>query len=176
MKPRWLFWKPEPQKNPLINQPGPVTAGRTKTKTKLIYMCNFHSTAWRKLGQDEQMLHFPHNSHAQMISEAGWRGNEPNRRTIVFEAEWDGVGQFPTDEKLVRNAAECPKQLLAAIRRYYHMVSESIREGKHLDFFGDMTKYKDIWERITTLPDGVTFPATCQYLYLRSDLRAKLNK
>ena len=44
-------------------------------------MCDFHSTAWRMSGQDIQVAHLPSNSHSGMIDAAGWRVNEPNRKT-----------------------------------------------------------------------------------------------
>ena len=49
-------------------------------------MCDWHSTAWRLIGQEVQCAHKSNNSHAESIEEAGWRVNEPNRKTIIFEA------------------------------------------------------------------------------------------
>ena len=75
-------------------------------------MCDFHSTAWRLLGQDVQMCHTPNNSHVEMIESAGWRVNEPNRTTVVFEAEWGGVGEVPPAEKLIKNNREESPELV----------------------------------------------------------------
>ena len=109
-------------------------------------MCDFHSTAWRLLGQEIQCAHLANNSHGESIAAAGWRVNEPNRKTVVFEAEWDGVGDLPTDEALIRNSGECPHNLITAIRRHYTKLAEAIKTGKHLDgYFADTKKWCDVW-------------------------------
>ena len=111
-------------------------------------MCDFHSTAWRMLGQDVQVAHLPNNSHSEMIEKAKWRDNEPNRKIIVFEAEWDGTGEVPSDGKLVRNSGECPEKLMTAIRQHYLRLRKCLISGKHLDgHFKDHTKWADVWSK-----------------------------
>jgi hypothetical protein len=121
------------------------------------------------LGQTAEILHASHNSHSQMIDEAKWRVNKPNETIRVFEAEWDGLGAFPSDNALIRNAEECPEKLKEKMRNHFKKLQAAISEGKHLtDYFLDTQKYADVWGQIKTLPDGVTFPADCKTLYLSS--------
>ncbi|MDB6027545.1 MAG: hypothetical protein JWM68_3768 [Verrucomicrobiales bacterium] len=132
-------------------------------------MCDFHSTAWRLLGQEIQMAHDPNNSHSDMIDKAGWRVNQPHRPIVIFEAEWSGDGDVPSNGSLIRNSGECPEKLVAAIRRHYEKLKEAISEGKHLGtYFQEFEKYSDVWARVKALPEGVTFPAKCDYLDLSS--------
>lgn len=106
------------------------------------------------------MAHLPHNFHSEMIEEAGWRVNQPNRVAIVFEAEWGGRGDLPSDSKLIRNDGECPEQVVKAVRRHYKYLSECLNAGKHLDcYFSDLEKYADVWGRLTSLPEGVKLPS-----------------
>lgn len=79
-------------------------------------MCDFHSTAWRVLGQEIQMLHQSDNSHSNMIDKAGWRVNQPNRAPINFEAEWNCEGDMPKEGEFIRNFGECPELLVKKIR------------------------------------------------------------
>ena len=123
-------------------------------------MCDFHSTDWRLLGQDAQMLHDSTNSHSGMVERAKWPENKPNRRILVFEAEWDGMGDFPSDDKLIRNCGECPKVLKKAIRRHYQILKEAITDGRHFDsYFADTDKWADVWNRAITLGVPVVLPA-----------------
>src|SRR5262245_54188892 len=69
-------------------------------------MCDFHSTAWRLLGQTVEMCHLSCNSHSKAIEAAGWRVNKPNERVIVFEAEWSGKGGDPRALQAFAGCAE----------------------------------------------------------------------
>ena len=102
-------------------------------------MCDFHSTAWRLIGQDVQMCHLPTNSHSEMIAEAKWRVNEPNRQIQVFEAE----GTCEADVK-IRQSGECPEKVMAAIKRHYRKLEECLKTGEGLrigEYFSDTKKY-----------------------------------
>ena len=123
-------------------------------------MCDFHSTAWRLLGQDIQCAHVAGNSHSTAITEAGWRDNEPNRRTLIFEAEWDGIGEIPESSQLIRNNGECPERLEKAIREHYRRVKEAITTGKYLDStFADTKKFADVWNKAIANGVSVEIPA-----------------
>jgi hypothetical protein len=122
-------------------------------------MCDFHSTAWRVLGQDIQCAHNSDNSHSGMIEEAGWRDNEPNRAINIFEAEWNGEGELPGNAKLIRNIGECPEQLVRRIRSHYTKLKEAITDGKHFDFyFSDTEKWADVWNRAIANGVAVVMP------------------
>ena len=137
-------------------------------------MCEFHSTAWRVIGQDIQMAHLPANSHSEMIEAAGWRVNEPNRQAVVFEAE----GTCEADVK-IRQMEECPEKLVAAIKRHYRKLEKCQENGEGLrdgEYFSDSQKFSDVWSRVKRLPENMTWPQTVTYLYLSSDLKAELKK
>ena len=130
-------------------------------------MCDFHSTAWRLVGQDVQMCHLPSNSHSEMIDAAKWRVNEPNKRAVVFEAEWDCQGEIPAVAKLLKhNASECPPQVERAVVKYYKALQECILNGDHWKDFSEFVKFSDVWARMRVLPQGVVFPKECGYLDL----------
>ena len=130
-------------------------------------MCDFHSTAWRLVGQDVQMCHLPSNSHSEMIDAAKWRVNEPNKRAVVFEAEWDCQGEIPAVAKLLKhNASECPPQVERAVVKYYKALQECILNGDHWKDFSEFGKFSDVWARMRVLPQGVVFPKECGYLDL----------
>ena len=131
-------------------------------------MCDFHSTVWRLLGQDAQCAHDSQNSHSEAVQKAGWRDNEPNRKINLFEAEWNGEGDLPSDEKLVRNSGECPEKLMIAIRRHYLRLQKFIQSGKEWKHFADIEKWADVWGKIKVLPADVKFPAQFGYLDLSS--------
>ena len=138
-------------------------------------MCDFHSTAWRLLGQEVQCAHLPNNSHAESIEAAGWRVNEPNRTIIVFEAEWDGEGEFPADGKLIRNLRDCPDMLVEAIRRHYAKLREALDAGKHVTGAGYFCaeKWLDVLEKAATR-FSVAFPQSIgDSLYLSGLTSAK---
>lgn len=140
------------------------------------------------LGQTAEILHFAHNSHSRMIEEAGWRENKPNEVTRVFEAEWDGKGEFPPDNKLIRNADECPEKLKDKIRNHYQKVQTAITTGRLFDsYFSDVEKYSDVYgaalnngvavkfpskvenldlDSLTSIPEGLKFPDSIGGLYL----------
>ena len=139
-------------------------------------MCDFHSTCWRLIGPDAECAHLPTNSHSESITAAGWRENQPNRKTIVFEVEWDLRGDMPADSKLIRNHGDCPEQLVTAIKRHYLAAKKFIETGEGWKKFGDLEKWGDLWSKVRVLPEGVTFPKECGSLYLRSDLKAQLEK
>ena len=139
-------------------------------------MCDFHSTAWRMIGQDIQVTHTPDNSHSGMINKVGWRVNEPNRKAIVFEVEWNGRGAMPSDTKLIRQCGECPEPLVKRIREHYRKLAETLKTGKHLlTYFADIEKWSDVWSKVTSLPENVKFPETVSGgLYLRENLQREL--
>jgi hypothetical protein len=123
-------------------------------------MCDFHSTAWRMIGQDIQCAHLPSNSHSESISAAGWRENEPNRATLIFEAEWSGEGELPSDSKLIRNFGECPEPMVKRIQEHYRRLKEAITTGKYLDtHFSDTKKWCDVWNVAIKNGAPVTLPA-----------------
>ena len=111
-------------------------------------MCDFHSTVWRLIGQDVQTFHLPTNSHSEMVNAAGWRENEPNRKTVVFESEWNGDGEVPDINKLLKNnASECPAQVERAVIKYYRTLKAAITPGGKFDkIFSDPQKFQDVWE------------------------------
>src|SRR5579859_2435383 len=101
-------------------------------------MCDFHSTIWRELGQEVQMFHLPSNSHSEMVQASSWRDNEPNRQTLIFEAEWNGQGEMPSPSRLIRNSGECPERVVNAIMRHYTKLSEALKFGKWFEkYFAD---------------------------------------
>ena len=136
-------------------------------------MCTFHSIIGRMLGETAELYHNSTNSHSGMIKAANWRDNKPNEIIRVFEAEWNGEGAFPSDSKLIRNHDECPEKLKDKIRNHYEKL-QALLTGKKVDsYFADHEKYSDVWRSLTTLPEGVTFPADCKTLDLRRDLKIK---
>ena len=160
-------------------------------------MCNFHSTAWRMIGQDIQMCHLPTNSHSKMIEAAGWRENEPNRVTLVFEAE----GTSENNVK-IRQSNECPEKVMVAIRKHYRRLADCVSTGVGVrvgEYFADIEKWSDVWSSLTSLPEKMTWPQTISgsldlrsltslpenmtwpqtiggSLYLRSNLRNELER
>ena len=128
------------------------------------------------IGQDIQCAHLPSNSHSESISAANWRENEPNRQTIIFEAEWSGSGDQPSDSVLIRNIGECPEPLVKRIREHYRRLKEAITTGKYLDtHFADTKKWCDVWN--TAIKNGapVTLPAIFEgslYVYGSAKLDA----
>ena len=139
-------------------------------------MCDFNSTAWRLLGQEIQCAHNQENSHSGASEAAGWRDNEPNRKIVVFEAEWDGEGEMPSDSKLIRNIGECPPQLVKAIRRHYTRLHEAMESGKHCghgEYFSE-EKWLDVLMAVINGGFAVAFPQSIGgYLYLRGLTSAK---
>lgn len=139
-------------------------------------MCNFHSIIGRMLGDVVELYHDASNSHSGMIQTAKRRENKPNEIIRVFESEWDGKGAFPSDSKLIRNVGDCPEKLKQKIRKHYEKL-QAFMTGKKIDsYFAYGEKYSDVWINLTTLPEGVTFPADCKTLDLRSDLIRKYNE
>lgn len=93
-------------------------------------MCDFHSILGVALGENNfEIRHDKSNSHSGM---AGDIRNEPNRKTVIFEAEWNGQGDLPPDTKLIRNIGECPERLVKKIRDHYIKLKEALVNGKHL--------------------------------------------
>ena len=129
-------------------------------------MCNFHSTVWRLLGQEVQTAHTPDNSHTGMIEKAGWKVNQPNAAIVVFEAEWNGIGEVPPITKLIRNSGECPTQVERAVIEHYTKLRDFLASGKDWKYFSVFEKYADVWARLKVLPQGVVFPKDCGYLNL----------
>jgi RNase P/RNase MRP subunit p29 len=79
-------------------------------------MCDFHSILGVALGDKFEIIHDPSNSHSGM---AGNLVNKPNRKPVIFEAEWNGEGEIPADGSLIRNSGECPERLTKRIRAHY---------------------------------------------------------
>lgn len=75
-------------------------------------MCDFHSIAIRI---DGAIAHVPENSHAQAVEAAGWVENT-DFRTRFWEWEWDGRGQIPPVEKLLRGEGYLEKVVKLALR------------------------------------------------------------
>ena len=99
------------------------------------------------------------------------------RPTTTFEAEWDGCGDLPSDTKLIRNFRECPERLVKKIRDHFIKLKEALRSSKHLSkggYFSDYEKYSDVFAKLTSLPENVTFPKECGYLDLRAKLKTEL--
>ena len=109
-------------------------------------MCDFHSALGVALSDDTiELRHLPTNSHSEM---AGDLENKPNRKPIIFEAEWSGNGDVPAPERLIRNHAECPPKLVETIVSHYQKLKEALADGKHLvvgGYFGDISKWSDVW-------------------------------
>ena len=129
-------------------------------------MCDFHSIVGVALGERYELLHTPDNSHSGMIESYGKSlgapdlSNKPLRKTVLFEAEWDGEGDLPPDTRLVRNASECPEKLMGMIREHYHKLEEAMTTGKHLDgYFSDTAKWSDVWNQCIKRGVSVVFPA-----------------
>jgi hypothetical protein len=121
-------------------------------------MCDFHSTAWRKIGQDIQMTHLPSNRHSEMIDASGWRVNQPNRTPIVFEAE----GTDESDVR-IRQCGECHEDVIVAIKRHYRKLAKCIETGDGLrvgEYFADYARWSDVWSRVKSLPENMTWPQT----------------
>ena len=105
------------------------------------------------------MKHLPSNSHAEMIDQAGWGNNKPNRKVVVFEAEWSGEGDLPSDGALIRNSGECPERLTNRIRSHYQKLKEALSEGKHLStYFKDTKVFCDVWNMAIQRGAPVTLP------------------
>ena len=111
-----------------------------------------------------------------MIEKAGWRANEPNKKVIVFEAEWDCKGDIPVAARLLKNnASECPEQVERAVVKYYTKLRAFLENGEGWKRFSDFENFADVWSRLKSLPEGVTFPEKIGgSLCLRDDLKAKL--
>jgi prefoldin subunit 5 len=128
------------------------------------------------IGQDIQCAHLPSNSHSESISASKWRENEPNRQTIIFEAEWSGSGDQPSDAVLIRNIGECPEPLVKRIREHYRRLKEAITTGKYLDtHFADTKKWCDVWNAAIKNGAPVVLPAVFEgnlYVYGSSKLDA----
>lgn len=128
----------------------PPGVNKTGEKVKYKNICDFHSTAWRLLGQTVEMCHLQNNSHSEMIENAGWRHNEPNKTVRVFEAEWNGDGEVPSCGSFVCNSGECPERLMTAIRQHYLRLKECLATGKHIqpgEYFADHKKWADVWSK-----------------------------
>ena len=106
-----------------------------------------------------------------MIEKSGWRENEPNRKTIIFEAEWNGEGDIPADSLLIRNNGECPENVVKRIRAHYQKLKEAIAEGKHLNtHFADHKKWADVWQKAIEngfMPDFSDVEEFAGYVYLK---------
>ena len=127
-------------------------------------MCNFHSILGIALSDKLEICHLPSNNHVDMAANCGHRGlkNKPNRRPVIFEAEWDGKGPLPPDSVLIRECDECPERLKNMIRSHYEKLKKALTGGKHLTpdgYFGDTLKYADVWSAAIAAGAPVTLPA-----------------
>jgi len=114
-------------------------------------MCDFHSILGVAIGDTIEIRHDSSNSHSKI---AGSLVNQPNRKPIIFEAEWGGDGEQPADSLLIRNRDECPEALVAKIRDHYSLVKKAITTGEHLHtYFRDTKKWSDVWSK--AIRDGV---------------------
>ena len=110
-------------------------------------MCDFHSILGVAIGNEFTIHHDPDNSHSKMGARLNLL-NKPNRQPVIFEAEWNGEGDVPSDTILIRQCGECPKPLAKRIRAHYHKLKEALTEGKHLGkkgYFSNHEKYADVW-------------------------------
>lgn len=62
-------------------------------------MCDFHSVCIRV---DGALAHVKDNSHSGAVKAAGWVENQPHKRPVFVEAEWDGDGEYPGADKICR--------------------------------------------------------------------------
>ena len=110
-------------------------------------MCDFHSIIGFSLGEDHfEIRHTRDNSHATM--RAGIE-NEPNRKVVVFECEWNLEGEMPPPATLIRNIGECPDRLVTMIERHYRAAHTAVTTGKGLSqtgIFSDQTKWCDLYQ------------------------------
>jgi hypothetical protein len=95
-------------------------------------MCDFHSTVWRC---DGAMAHLASNSHSGAVEAAGWRENQPNRERFFWEAEWDGEGDFPSDNALVRGADTCPEPVMKKIKAHYRLLQKTLSKAQLFPIF-----------------------------------------
>ena len=126
-------------------------------------MCDFHSILGVAIGNDYTIYHDPSNSHAEMRKHLPSSASSAPmaRKATDFEAEWGGCGDLPSDAKLIRNFGECPDRLVKKIRDHFIKLKEALTLSKHIGksgYFSDFSKYSDVWSRLTSLPEGVTFP------------------
>jgi len=116
-------------------------------------MCDFHSILGVAIGDKYEIRHEPGNSHSETADKLR---NLPNRKAVIFEAEWNGEGELPSDSKLIRNIGECPDRLVKKIRDHYIKLKEALATGKHLsDYFSDTKKYSDVWNKAIAIANGV---------------------
>ena len=110
-------------------------------------MCDFHSIIGLSLGEDHfEVRHTRDNSHATM--RAGCE-NEPNRKVVVFECEWNLEGEMPPPDKLIRNIGECPERLVKMITRHYAAAQKAVTTGEGLNqngIFSDQRKWTDLYQ------------------------------
>lgn len=124
----------------------------------------FHKTVWRMIGTGIQHLHDGSSSHSAMIAKAGWRENEPNRKTLNFEADWDmmATAMLPPN-RLIRGHHECPERLERRIVEHYNRVFEAVVEGRHLDgYFKNSKQWGDVWEAAANRGVSIAIPSTME--------------
>jgi len=120
-------------------------------------MCDFHSILGIAIGENYEIRHDSGNSHSEMANELR---NLPNRQPVIFEAEWNGEGDVPSDGTLIRNNGECPDRLTKKIRDHYIKLKEAITTGKHFDgYFKDTKKWADVWCRAIANNVPIQLPA-----------------
>ena len=92
-------------------------------------MCDFHSVVVRA---DGALAHVAENSHSTAVSKAGWRENEPLKRPVFIEAEWDGQGKYPGATKICRlqSGESMTAAQLKAVDRHYLALATMLQDDK----------------------------------------------
>ena len=123
-------------------------------------MCDFHSIIVRR---DGAMAHVPENSHSGAAAACGWRENEPNKRPVFVEAEWDGEGEYPGADKITRVPAG--EELTAAQRKRidsHYSALASILKNRRPTFeqllYWNKPAFSDVLSRlwVETIPEEIT--------------------
>jgi len=130
-------------------------------------MCDFYSEIGRVINGTPETYHDATNSHSQMVESVKWRGNEPNRKTLIFEFECtletllSDCNLHEKASSLIRNFGECPEPLVTRFINQAIRVREAIKSGKHLSpdgFFFDTKKYCDVWSHAVSNGAQAQFP------------------
>ena len=135
-------------------------------------MCDFYSAIGRQIGQLPEIYHDQTNSHSGMIEKCGWRVNQPNAKTLIFEFECkeeillSDCDLFEKASSLIRNFGECPESLVKKFVAQAVKIRAFLKEEKGGEFFTDWEKWGDVLAKCSKLPENVTFPKECGYLDL----------
>jgi hypothetical protein len=155
-------------------------------------ICDFHSIVVRR---DGAIAHVLNNSHSGAVKSAGWTENDTislHGKARFIECEWDGRGEFPGFDNIKKShCTDWTKAQQTAVESHYSKLASYLNgDDKHAKYFSS-DHYLDVFaaklsgsvsvyngkitldlSSLTALPDGVTFPAKCDYLDL-SSLTAK---